>query len=369
MNTTTRFLFLAFAVLTFSACKQNNSVIIKGDIKGLNTDFIYLSKTYPIGSEPFDSAKVNSGKFEFNIHPDTTMEPDLVKLTYNRDGKQEVLFVTSKDARMTTHGLNSYDSFMIEPGTIELKGDLSKPNAKTMLTGGVQNKFYFKNSDLPYKRISIDTIQSKAQAASINKLIKETPNTYYGLFAMGNLRYSFDHKTLESFYNNFSNDVKASTKGRSLKRFIDDQPPGKDIFIQSRLTDQHDKLLPVLDSAKKLNIVVFWASWCGPCRQEIPSLKKIYNQLPAKDVRIVSISVDDNKNDWETAMAQEKMPWQQLLIQPAEKYRADSRYNLGFIPQIYIVDQHNKVVKKIDGYEEGGDKEIIKFIDQYLAKS
>lgn len=243
------------------------------------------------------------------------------------------MFVTHQEAKVTAHGRNGYDSFMIEPDIIELKGEFSKLNDKAMLTGGTQNKFYFKNNDLPFIRISIDSNQRKAQAARINKLIKGTPDAFYALNALQNLQYDFDHKTLETFYNNFSNDVKASYKGRIFKQFIDNQPPSKDIFIQSRFVDQNEKLLPVLDSAKKLNIVVFWASWCGPCRQEIPSLKKIHNQISAKGVRMVSVSIDDNKADWKTAMAQEKMPWQQLLIQPSEKTRADSRYNLGFIPK------------------------------------
>ncbi|MCC8409878.1 AhpC/TSA family protein [Mucilaginibacter sp. UR6-1] len=362
-------LILAFAAFLFASCKQNNTVIIKGDIKGLNTGMVYLAKTYPIGGEPFDSAKITNSQFEFNIHPDTVIEPDLVMLTYNRDGKQEPLFVTHQEAKITAQGRNGYDSFMLEPGTIEIKGDFSKPNAKAMVTGGPQNKFYFKNYDLPFIQISIDSNQRTAQAARINKLIKGTPDAFYTIHALQNLQYDFDHKTLETFYNNFSDAVKTSHKGRQFKQFIDDQPASKNIFLQSHFFDVKNQSLPVLDSTKKLNIVIFWASWCGPCRKEIPSLKKIYSQVPSDNIRMVSISIDDEKADWQTAMAQEKMPWQQLLIQPAEKNRADARYNLGFIPQIYIVDQHNKVVKKINGFEEGGDKEIINFIDQYLAKS
>lgn len=88
----TRALFFSFiiAATLITSCKRNNTIIIKGDIKGLNTKMVYLAKTYPMGGEPFDSAEVTNGKFEFNINPDTVIEPDLVKLTYNRDANKKL---------------------------------------------------------------------------------------------------------------------------------------------------------------------------------------------------------------------------------------------------------------------------------------
>ncbi len=72
-------------------------------------------------------------------------------------------------------------------------------------------------------------------------------------------------------------------------------------------------------------MVVFWASWCGPCRQEIPSLKKLYSAFTNSDLRIVSVSIDEDRSRWLKAVDEENMPWQQLLIPLKEKETADSK--------------------------------------------
>jgi hypothetical protein len=60
------------------------------------------------------------------------------------------------------------------------------------------------------------------------------------------------------------------------------------------------------------------------------------------------------------------MDWQQLLIQAAQKKSAEARYNLGFVPQIYVVTSTGMVVKKIDGFNESNEIAIINFLNRYL---
>ncbi|HXO76541.1 MAG TPA: TlpA disulfide reductase family protein, partial [Puia sp.] len=60
-------------------------------------------------------------------------------------------------------------------------------------------------------------------------------------------------------------------------------------------------------------LVDFWASWCMPCRAEIPHLKELYVQYHAAGLEIVSISIDAHPEAWKRAMGQEQMPWKQVL--------------------------------------------------------
>src|SRR5882757_10240711 len=59
-------------------------------------------------------------------------------------------------------------------------------------------------------------------------------------------------------------------------------------------------------------LVDFWASWCMPCRAEIPHLKDLYAQYHAAGLEIVSVSIDAHPEAWKRGMGQEQMPWKQV---------------------------------------------------------
>lgn len=80
---------------------------------------------------------------------------------------------------------------------------------------------------------------------------------------------------------------------------------------------------PTPDGKKKLGpqdfkgeilVLDFWASWCGPCRAEIPHLKEAYREYHSQGVAFLSVSIDKDEAAWRKAMKEEKMPWMQVLI-------------------------------------------------------
>jgi thiol-disulfide isomerase/thioredoxin len=353
-------------LVAITSCKRNNNITIKGDIKGLNTKWIYLRHTFPIGGKANDSARVIDGKFTFEFHPDTTFLADLIEFNYTDDsGKKGGLSFINPYEKNTSF----YGDILMEPGETVLTGDLTK-NPGITVKSGLQNNFYFKNQTLPYIRISGDTNRRRAQAQRIKNLIKETPDAYWGLYAFENLKYGLTNQQLSSIYNEFDDVIKSSYQGKMIKEFIENQPVSKDQLTNSDFADKDSKPVNLVDNNKKLNMVIFWASWCGPCRHEIPELKNIQSAFKAdSNIRFVSVSVDENKEKWLKAMDEEKMPWEQLIIPAKAKNKASALYNLGFVPQIFIVNNKNKVIKKVDGFDAGNENVVKAFITDYLAKN
>ena len=88
-------------------------------------------------------------------------------------------------------------------------------------------------------------------------------------------------------------------------------------------------------------LIDFWASWCSPCRKEIPNLKRLYQKYHNAGLEIVSISADQNVEDWKEALAEEKTPWQNYID---KNRQAVSEFKVQYIPSIFIADSEGKII-------------------------
>lgn len=87
----------------------------------------------------------------------------------------------------------------------------------------------------------------------------------------------------------------------------------------------------------------FWASWCGPCIQEMKAYKKIINQLEDKGIVVISISLDRNPAQWKKSLLSYEFPWVQLI--DAEN-KTGKAYGIQFMPTNYLIDIDGKIIAK-----------------------
>lgn len=87
----------------------------------------------------------------------------------------------------------------------------------------------------------------------------------------------------------------------------------------------------------------FWASWCGPCRAEIPHLAKVHKKYP--DFEIISISVDADDADWKKAMEEEGMVWTQLRSLNGMEGDIKDKYNIFGVPTCLVLDESGNFYK------------------------
>lgn len=91
-------------------------------------------------------------------------------------------------------------------------------------------------------------------------------------------------------------------------------------------------------------LVDFWASWCGPCRAEMPNVTACYEKYHDKGLDIVAISFDKNKDAWLQSIKTMKMPWVHLSDLAGWKSIASSAYDIKEIPSNILFDGDGKVV-------------------------
>lgn len=95
----------------------------------------------------------------------------------------------------------------------------------------------------------------------------------------------------------------------------------------------------------KIIVLDFWASWCGPCRKEIPNVKKVYAEYKNKGIQFLSVSIDAKKEAWTKALKEEQMPWMQGWTPDAGKSVMNT-YQFGGIPFIILIDKEGNIYRK-----------------------
>lgn len=86
-----------------------------------------------------------------------------------------------------------------------------------------------------------------------------------------------------------------------------------------------------------------------PLPKKIPQLKKLYALYNQKGLVISSISIDNDKESWKTALRQERMPWNQFIAIDSTRNLIDMHYNIHFIPKAYFFDKQNNLIAIFNG--------------------
>ncbi len=93
-------------------------------------------------------------------------------------------------------------------------------------------------------------------------------------------------------------------------------------------------------------LVDFWASWCGPCRAEMPNVVEAYNKYHDKGFEVVGVSFDNKKEAWVKAIGQLKMPWLQISDLKGWECAAAPIYKVDGIPDNILIDPQGKIVDR-----------------------
>ena len=106
------------------------------------------------------------------------------------------------------------------------------------------------------------------------------------------------------------------------------------------------KTFSLKEAKGKITIIDFWASWCGPCRKENPSVVALYKEFHSKGLNIIGVSLDDDAAKWKDAIAKDGLNWYQISNLKGWQDPIALQYQVNEIPTTFVIDASGKILAK-----------------------
>jgi thiol-disulfide isomerase/thioredoxin len=111
-------------------------------------------------------------------------------------------------------------------------------------------------------------------------------------------------------------------------------------------TDTAGKQVDLKAYRGKYTFVEFWASWCPPCREESPTLVRLYNEYKDKGFAILSVSIDKNTAQWKNAIRQDGYTWGNVCDLTGYGGPTAALYTVTAIPNSFLLDKNGRIIAK-----------------------
>ena len=130
--------------------------------------------------------------------------------------------------------------------------------------------------------------------------------------------------------------------------------PAPDFTVQDA-----DRRVELRDFRGKIVVLNFWATWCPPCVDEMPSLTELQQRFKDKDVTVVGVSVDVDSDSYHRFLKDHKIDF--LTVRDPDQ-KANNLYGTFKFPETYIIDRKGIVRRKFIGAVDWGQPEIVDFL-------
>lgn len=365
-----KILFLLIAVLCF-ACNRKKApeeIIIEGNVQGIPDGKIYLVNAYWV-TDVRDSTDCVDGRFRFVIKPDSSFVPYLASINFgNRSKPKDFKSLMYRNHMKGPDSMKSASSaFYLEKGLTRITGNNKKIPYLRVYAGRETDIAFAKE----YRFGGIRGLNPVQRQQKIDQNASEIRKHPYSYFLLQNLFFNkaaYSESELKQLLALFHPPLRESKLGDEFRTYFTNRIDPGEAYSQMLLLNANGKRQPAFDPESKLNMLVFWSSWCGPCRREIPVFKEIEQEYKGKGLNLVSISIDEYKDRWTQALAEEKMGWPQLIVDADKITTIQQKFNFNFIPLVVFTDNAGREIARFSGNSEGQKKKYLTVINRYLMR-
>lgn len=338
--------------LVFFACKTTrDEYSIKGTIEGVDTGKVYLQKIVDGRPQSIDTANVVNGEFTFTGKMEL---PDIRVLRLNEQDYIAQLFLDNSKVKIDA----KKDSLQ----ATKISGSPSQDLFKTYVTevesmnkqmAGLQDRYQkamASNNLDEVKKVQIDyqALMDNMNVYTKNFVKEHRSSVVSAYITLAQLANQIESAELDSIVAGFPQEISKSEYVVKLKEMADAMRKTAIGVVAPDFTmnDLQGKPIQLSSLRGKVVMIDFWASWCGPCRQENPNVVKVYQQYHDKGFEILGVSLDNDKAAWQQAINQDQLSW--LHVSDLQKWdnSAARLYAVNSIPQTYLLDKDGKIIAK-----------------------
>lgn len=362
MKTLIATVLLSIPAMSFA---QTAPYTVKGKIGSLNAPAqVYLSYR-DNGANMLDSAQFNNGSFELKGQIAGAAQARLI-VDYKGEGLAslgrmtdnigllivggETVIANSPDSakHATITGSKTNMEFATYTASLaKSKAALDALNKEWAAATPEERAGTELRASLMARNEPISEEMKKAQEA----FIKSNPASHISLIALKEFAgRDIDYATIQPIFDKLDKHVKESAGGVEFQKTLDAHKNTAIGAIAPDFTqnDVNDKPVKLSDFRGKYVLIDFWASWCGPCRQENPNVVKAFHQYKDKNFTVLGVSLDQpgKKDAWLAAIEKDQLEWTQVSDLQGWSNEAAKLYAVSAIPQNYLIDPQGKIIAK-----------------------
>lgn len=344
------------AGLLFVACAPRETIYtIEGSWKEGDGKVVYLKKD--LGGKQYeilDSAVVSQGVFKMQ-KPLIEVDERILQI----NGATNMVILDSVLIQVTCETVKrKVNGKEVESVKTEIRGSIEQDIFKTMMLAQRDEMLvmlgisFMSKEDQAKPGMQDSLLQMytaiKARTAhTIDSLIINYPDSYAVALIINNIVAKQKKvNEVERMYAGLTPRVQQSYPGKKLKRTIDKMKATAvgNVAPDFKLQTPEGSEVALSDYRGKYVLLDFWASWCGPCLQEVPNVKKVYDQYHDQGFEILSVSLDDKKENWVNAIEKHQLNWEHVSSLKGWDCPVVKLYSISGVPAMYLIDKEGKIM-------------------------
>ena len=338
-------LSIVAASMTLAACNAQSGYKVTGTVEGMPDGKAIIATVNGSSLDTLAKADVKNGSFEFTGNVSEPTGAYIMVI-----GQRGAIPFMLENANITVNagqagltvtgseGQKIYDQFMAINTTTQQEA--MKLQQEYQAANGDQAKMQAVQE--AYAKLMTD-----AQAKE-TELIKANPDSYVSTFVIVSSMGQMEYEQLKERYSLLGEKAKASAQGKAIAAQIaklESTAIGQ-IAPNFTITTPEGESISLYDIKGKVKLIDFWASWCGPCRGENPHVVEIYKEYHPKGLEIFGVSLDNNKEAWVKAIADDGLVWKHGSDLKGWQSAPAQLYSVSGIPHTVLLDENNKIIAK-----------------------